>query len=458
MSPNVRQLVQVLCAIALVILAILVLVTWLVMLVSAGPADLYRNSVTTFDAVTYFFNILFHSGPYLIASLVGAVIFAKIWSTLHPLPPVPHTYTNAPKITWPPAVSGPVVDATPPAIEAPLAAPTFAQLLDQGIIGHGRPLILGYPGKEPITGTWRDLFSFAIGGMQGSGKTTTERSIAGQAALNGARFLVCDPHAEIADESLAKTLEPLNALYLAPPASEPRAILRTLQRAEREMRARLANAPRNYPLIVCIDEYTALMRADDETSAAIARCVEAIAQEGRKVLVYAMIAGQIWTADRTGGSAVRDALTAVVAHRMKRNQARSLLLPEEARECERLPTGHALLLRANGTDVQRVAMPLTTHADLVRVAAMLTATTIATNAAMRQTATAPATDTAMDDLPPLRMAPDARSERVRELLSARTPITRIIEDVWGHRNGDGYRKASQELSEIMARLVGGDNA
>ena len=48
---------------------------------------------------------------------------------------------------------------------------------------------------------------------------------------------------------------------------------------------------------------------------------------------------------------------------------------------------------------------------------------------------------------------DARSERIRELVKAKSSPRQIIEEVWGVSSGGGYNKAMKELSDIMATLL-----
>ncbi len=79
----------------------------------------------------------------------------------------------------------------------------------------------------------------------------------------------------------------------------------------------------------------------------------------------------MWTAERTGGSALRDSLASCYVHRMKRRQANHLLqLGDELPETLTLATGHALLYRTTGELVE-VTIPNTTAADVERVGSLL---------------------------------------------------------------------------------------
>ena len=257
--------------------------------------------------------------------------------------------------------------------------PTFAGLLDAGRIGKGNPLVLGFDGAAEISGSWLDLYSTAIAGMSGTGKTTTQRFLACQTALQGARFAVLDPHAGAADDSLAATLAPLSSAFVCEPASDDTAILETVRYIADVGQRRISGKDSDTtPLILWADELTALLgrsTVGDE----LATLLERIAQEYRKRFVFVCGSGQIWTASRTT-SELRDSFASVVCHRMKRNQARMLLPTDEAQQVERLQTGHAVLWRTSGA-TQTIAIPNTTAADVARVGAMLSGYQVATNTA-----------------------------------------------------------------------------
>jgi hypothetical protein len=133
------------------------------------------------------------------------------------------TYHDAHQITAPPL-------ALPEPVSAPaLAVPTFATMLDQNLVGVGRKLVLGYDEGGVLEGDWTDLYSTAIGGMSGQGKTTTHRFFACQTALHGARFAVIEPHAGAGADSLAATLAPLGSTFLCPIASDTKEMLDTVR-------------------------------------------------------------------------------------------------------------------------------------------------------------------------------------------------------------------------------------
>lgn len=270
-----------------------------------------------------------------------------------------------------PAPASPALPAPEP--EAPaFKAPTFADLLTGGTIGEGQPLLLGFDASngEAMTGSWLDLYSTAVAGMSGTGKTTSQRFLAAQVALQGARFVVVDPHAGAGGDSLAGTLAPLSSLFLCEPASTDKAILDAVHLVADIGQRRVQGRDRDRtPIILWLDECTSLLgrgAIKDE----LGELLERIAQEYRKRWVFACASGQIWTASRSGGSELRDSFASVLCHRMKRAQARLLLPLEEAQTVERLATGSAVLWRTSGESAV-IRVPLTVQADIEGVARLL---------------------------------------------------------------------------------------
>ena len=237
----------------------------------------------------------------------------------------PHNrgYPTAPAL---PAPQHPTIDVTPTAVDVP----SFSALLDRGMIAAGQPLILGYTERGVLTGSWKDLYSAAVAGLSGSGKTSTLRFLAAQSALHGARFVVIDPHADAGIESLTETLHPLTPSMLCEPANNAASIIDAARLVQTQLDARLRGHPERTPLIVCVDEFSTLVR-DDRIANPLGELLESIAQQGRKVHIFALIAGHIWTGSRTHGTPLRDSLAACYVHRLRRQQARMLLSTDEAR-------------------------------------------------------------------------------------------------------------------------------
>jgi hypothetical protein len=254
----------------------------------------------------------------------------------------------------------------------PASVPSFADLLQQQRVGKGQPLLLGYAEGAEVAGSWLDLYSTAVAGLSGTGKTTSQRFFAVQTALHGARFAVCDPHYGTGADSLGGTLAPLlSGCGLCDIADADQAILETVRMIDDMGQRRMSGQDRDTtPVILWIDELTALL-GHSTIGPQLSMLLEKIAQQYRKRHIYASCSGQIWTAARTT-SELRDSFASVLAHRMKRQQARLLLPAEEAQQVERLPVGCALLWRTSG-QVDTLHIPQTTGEDVQRVAGLLTA-------------------------------------------------------------------------------------
>ncbi len=389
---------------------------------------------------------------------LGAFHVAQISAAQRPV--LPSHFTYSPRITQP-NVAG-MLPSRETEEHSGITVPSFRDLLDRGQVAQGAPLILGFTQSGPLTGSWRDLYSSAVAGVSGSGKTTTIRFLACQSALHGARFIVIDPHADTGDDSLAATLSPLQHAMLCEPAGDDSSILQAVKLVRSRLDARLHGDKERSPIVMAVDEFTRCMRSSviaDE----LASLIEAIGQEGRKLGVYAMLAGQVWTAERAGGTPLRDALASCYVHRIKRRQANFLLqLGDELPETLTLPTGAAFLYRTSG-EIEEVRVPLTTAADVEHVASLLQplptaryTTTI--DVEPEPIRSEPVAALAVGDSMPLpahSKALNARSERVRELVRAGTSQKDILRDVWGITTSGGaqYTRAAAELRQVLAELV-----
>lgn len=344
-----------------------------------------------------------------------------------------------------------------PQLGAPAVAtvPTFAQLLDAGRVGRDNPLLLGFDAEsgQELAGTWKDLYSAAIAGVSGSGKTTTVRFLAAQSALHGARWVLLDPHAEAGDDSLAGTLAPLSSTFLCEPATNGRTMLASVQLVADTLDRRLSNKSSDrWPLILAADEFTSLMRGS--LAEPLAKLIERIAQEGRKVLVFALVSGQVWTAERTGGSALRDSLASCYVHRMKRRQANHLLqLGDELPETLMLPTGHALLYRTTGELVE-VAIPNTTAADVERVGSLLASPrlTLLPNLGQKLAQDMPTVgQTDATDNQAYSAPTSAEALRVVQMFREGMDLSAIVLELRGVRSNEGKRY-QVALSDVQALL------
>ena len=400
----------------------------------------------------------------ILAMQIRAAGIAQITAAQQP-GPVAHSFNYSPRISAPAQLGGPAgLEQLQLAAPSVATVPTFAALLDSGRVGKGNPLVLGFDQDDgtEISGTWLDLYSTAIAGLPGTGKTTTQRFLACQTALLGARFAIIDPHAGAADDSLAATLAPLSSAFVCEPASDDKAILETVRYVADVGKRRITGKDSDTtPLILWADELTALLgrsTVGDE----LAALLERIAQEYRKRHVFVCGSGQIWTAARAT-SELRDSFASAIVHRMKRGQARMLLPTEEAATVERLVTGHAVLWRTSGA-TQTIAVPNTTAADVARVGALLggnVATDMATGARPFGFAgvAAPKPESShvvatAERLPAASVSPEAR--RAVELFMRGLDPAAIVLELRGVKSSEGgrYQKALAEVLELIRQGMG----
>lgn len=289
------------------------------------------------------------------------------------LPDNLRAYHHAPRYTE--GRSTPQADqlAAPDPARQIVATPTFADLLREGRLAPGQNVLpLGFRTEDggAVGGSWSNLYSTCVAGLQGSGKSTTLRYLAGASVIAGARLVVIDPHAHHADDGLASTLAPLSPAMLCPPAVEEAEIRQALQLVDRELVRRKNGGMIDQPLLICVDEWSALQRS--RVADQLAEVLEGVCQEGRKFQVYSLLSGQVWTVQRSGGSALRDALASAYIHRSRPAQARAAWPGVEGRDVLNLAPGEAMLFRTSSEPV-RVRIPNTTRADLERVAGLLPA-------------------------------------------------------------------------------------
>lgn len=240
------------------------------------------------------------------------------------------------------------IDVTPEQAALPAPVPSFSELLQKGQIAPGNPLIFGYTETgQAKTGTWVDLFSSAVGGVSGTGKTATLRNIIAQSLLTGQveTFWITDfhfPH----PQSLLATLGDLKNLQAIRYVENPFDLPDLLQEVEAtiDRRLRMEEASTPIKVLVC-DEVLILC----ERIPQLKRIIKRIGTEARKCGVYGLFSAQTWKADAVGGSEVRDCLTSRFAHKMQPKQANLLLQDsDQSKQVKQLSTGKALFSPVNG--------------------------------------------------------------------------------------------------------------
>lgn len=311
--------------------------------------------------------------PIIYESDTRAMMQARPGVTIQP---VPQTYS--PHITYGRGgrdqACDEVVDGCGDQEQLPAPVQSFAELLQAGVIqtalAQGK-MLLGYAAGALRYGSWLDLYSCGIGGVSGSGKTTTVRFLLFQAILASARLIMIDPHIGSEDESLAAQFAGYSGVHIWPPCDANTSdVLRRARYLTKELSERKATGKKTPFLVLVIDEFNAVMR-NKETKNALSDLLVAIEQEGRKFGIFAMLMGQRWSAQDLGGADIRTSLASTLAHRFTdEDQARKLVGGRNGARCLELPTGHFLFRDTNG-GITEMITPLTTIEDGAIIQSML---------------------------------------------------------------------------------------
>ena len=255
---------------------------------------------------------------------------------------------------------------TPDVHQAEKPVPTFQQLLLSGEIGPGKPMILGYEHGQPRRGSFLDIYSSAVAGESGSGKTATLLYLIGSGLVaEKVRFMGIDPHYPH-PKSLGYKTKPLWESGLMTMATTKDDSLKVLKDVEKIIDQRLQQIDTDTtPVVLVIDELAFL--AKTALGKPLAHAMERISTEGRKCAVYMLASSQTWLVARTGDSSVvRDTLTSAYVHRIKPKQANLLLQDKD--EAEKVKkyvkqAGDVLLCPVNDDSVV-CKMPYTTDTDM----------------------------------------------------------------------------------------------
>ena len=251
--------------------------------------------------------------------------------------------------------------------------PTFQDLLIAGEIAPEKQMILGYEKGVPRRGSFLDIYSAAVAGESGSGKTSTMLFLIGSGLVaEQIKFIGLDPHYPHPN-SLGSKTKPLWEAGLMRLATYKDDMLSVLAEVERIIDSRLRQIDTDTtPIVLVIDELAFLSKTPIGSS--VAHTMERISMEGRKCAVYMLASSQTWLAARTGDSSVvRDTLTSAYVHRIKPKQANLLLQDKgEAEKVKKyVKQAGDVLFCPVGSDSVVCKMPYTTEADMMMVAEML---------------------------------------------------------------------------------------
>lgn len=235
-------------------------------------------------------------------------------------------------------------------------------------------MILGFEKGQPRRGSFLDIYSAAIAGESGSGKTSTMLFLIGSALVaQPVHVFGIDPHYPH-PKSLGFKIRPLTEAGLVQMATFKDDMLVTLSKVEQIIDNRLRQVDTDdTPVLLVLDEVAALSRSS--IGKVVAHTMERISTEGRKCDVYMLAGSQTWLSSRTGDSSVvRDTLTCAYIHRIKPKQANLLLQDKnEVEKVRKIKQAGEALFCPVGEDSAICRMPLATETDMRTVADLVQA-------------------------------------------------------------------------------------
>lgn len=396
--------------------------------------------------------------------------------------PVPHSLTYAPHIKQDRAAAAVAEPAA--LLDAPLMdVQDFFQLYQSGSLPSNK-LLLGFDMEDgqPIVTGWEQLYSCLIGGLSGMGKSTLIRNLLAQSALQGGRFVVLDPHYKSGDESLGASLAPLKAQMLKEVAYDEKTMLSALKFLVETGKRRLSGKDKDRtPLVLIVDETTALLQRGAIAESLI-NVLEMIAQETRKVNVFAMCIGQNFAAEVMKSTA-RNSFVSMISCRARRTVARIQAdSPEFGLIAQGLNVGQAVWMAPNG-EIRKVAVPNTTAEHLAHVGSVINAQKnssgiwVPTGEEDRKKAssqylpyqqvedtnstledgledTNSGLEDRLEDTKPLII--DANAERVLTKFYSGSDLPEAITTVYGiAKSGRQYQEISRQIQAILRSQMGG---
>jgi hypothetical protein len=286
------------------------------------------------------------------------------------------TYSYEPRGLPAPASAVSVQHEVAPVTIRPV--PSARTLIEQGILGRGQDILLGFDVEgNAVYRAWKQLKAILILGLQGGGKTTTACWLLVQVVLSGGRLAVIDKHARSEEDSLYTKLRPLETCLVCPVGDAPDTALHVLGVARAVFDARLAGELCSFPLLLVVDEFSAILRQSEsggpwETVAhELVALVEDLNSEGRKHQCYAICIGQAANASRSGGTEVRDTFNTRIVHAMRGKQAQLLGLTEQQQHIARLERGQVYVDSEGAEEPFFIQIPYLSEAELHLVAGHL---------------------------------------------------------------------------------------
>ncbi len=266
----------------------------------------------------------------------------------------------------------PVAGLLPAPTEKPV--PTARQLIEDGtveqIIKQGE-IILGFLEDGTMKKLPYDLlYSTDLGGVGGSGKTTTAFWLCVQEIMAGTRLIVVDPHLHVRRRGMAQglgqLLAPFKTSYLfAPCADDSEQIMKRAKWMRDENKRRQGpgvNLDREPQVMMVVDEFNSII-AIEEIKQELGDIIATVQREGRKLGLFFLLVGHRWSQQDIGNVKIRTNAATVMAHYYNDADQADKLLGGSGKLCQQLKAGSYWLRGLMTGDLCKVRTPKITEAD-----------------------------------------------------------------------------------------------
>ncbi len=261
--------------------------------------------------------------------------------------------------------------------------PTARQLIEDGTVARAQSrgeIILGLLDDGSLkTMNYDELYSTDLGGVGGSGKTTTAFWINVQELFAGTKLIVVDPHIHVKRrgeaQGLGQLLKPFTFAHHFPPCDDdPSAIMERARymRDENERRKRPGVKLDTLPQIMMVfDEFNTVIEIA-EIKKELGDIIAKVQREGRKLGLFFLLVGHRWSEADIGNIKIRTNAATVMAHYYNdAGQAGKLIGEADGKRCLSLVQGAYWLKGLHTGDLVKVHTPKITEADIPFILDML---------------------------------------------------------------------------------------
>jgi hypothetical protein len=351
-------------------------------------------------------------------------------------------------------------------------APTMSEVMKNHLVSlaqENRHLLMtdkrfcmGYTLNGPRFEKFGNVRSIAIGGKNGTGKTSTIAFFSLQAVLYGFQLVIIDPHIGN-PESIANKLEPV-ANFMVRPAASQAQLVDVLSAVNDELENRKLTPSTVYqPWVIVLDELPAMIRKAKGTDgiSTIINAIAAINDEGRKYGMFMIAGGQRWKQSSSGSADVRQSFPAVITHKNSLSEVALLMdcTPSEATLGTQLSIGQ-VYINDSVESMMHTAIPFVAAQDAPIVARVAESfrnfDEMPTNVIEmpRKISEMPEI---VSEIPRERSWED-KLALFRELHTQKAKKVRYMNEIWGAKAGDNegyntFKREFAEMSQIVCREI-----